>query len=119
MSLLAWNCRGVGNPRTIRFLKDTVQRMKPSFIFLSEIKSNKKTVEDVCRRLNYAGCWVVESQGIMGGLALIWMNEGSCLIKDGGNHFIDFEVENEQVGWWRYTGFYGCPDGVGVENHGR
>lgn len=28
----------------------------------------------------------------------------------GGTHFIDFEVENEQVGHWHYTGFYGCPE---------
>lgn len=25
-------------------------------------------------------------------------------------HFIDFEVANDQVGRWRHTGFYGCPE---------
>ncbi|KAL8089279.1 hypothetical protein AgCh_038904 [Apium graveolens] len=25
-------------------------------------------------------------------------------------HHIDFEVENTQIGRWRYTGFYGCPE---------
>ncbi|KAL8156414.1 hypothetical protein AgCh_001488 [Apium graveolens] len=45
-----------------------------------------------------------------GGVALIWRNEGGCEIKDGGTHYIDFEVVNEQVGRWRYTGFYGCPE---------
>lgn len=33
-----------------------------------------------------------------------------CVIKDGGNHYIDYEVENKQMGIWRYTGFYGCPE---------
>lgn len=37
-------------------------------------------------------------------------NEGACNIKGSSNHFIDFEVENDQVGCWRYTGFYGCPE---------
>lgn len=60
--------------------------------------------------LNYSGCWAVDSQGHSGGLALIWKNEGRCAIREGGNHFIDFEAENEQVGRWRYTTFYGCPE---------
>lgn len=110
MSLLAWNCRGLGNPRTIRFLRDTVHQIKPSFIFLSEILTNKNTVTDVCKRLDFAGCWVVESQGHSGGLALFWKNEGSCIVTEGGTHFIDFEIESEHVGRWRYTGFYGCPE---------
>lgn len=32
------------------------------------------------------------------------------MVTEVSNHFIDFEVENDQVGRWRYTGFYGCPD---------
>lgn len=32
------------------------------------------------------------------------------MIKEVNNHFIDFEVDNEQIGRWRYTGFYGCPE---------
>lgn len=41
---------------------------------------------------------------------MLWKNEGGCRVTDSGNHFIDFEVENEEVGRWRYTGFYGCPE---------
>lgn len=44
------------------------------------------------------------------GLALLWRNEGAYDIKGSSHHFIDFEVENDQVGHWRYTGFYGCPE---------
>lgn len=36
-------------------------------------------------------------------------NEGGCKVIDSGNHYFDFEVENNQLGRWRYTGFYGCP----------
>lgn len=39
---------------------------------------------------------------------MIWKNEGGCKVIDSGNHFIYFEVENNQLGRWRYTGFYGC-----------
>ena len=35
---------------------------------------------------------------IVVGLAFLWKNERGIQIKDDGTHFIDFEVENEQVG---------------------
>lgn len=44
------------------------------------------------------------------GLALIWKNEEGVEIKGSCNHYIDFEVYCEQIGRWRYMGFYGCPE---------
>ncbi|XP_074336841.1 uncharacterized protein LOC141674013 [Apium graveolens] len=49
-------------------------------------------------------------EGDGGGLALLWKNEGGVGIKGSCNHYIDFEVACEQVGRWRYTGLYGCPE---------
>ena len=110
MSLIAWNCRGLGKPRTIHFLKEITQQTKPSFIFLSETLANKSKVDAVCKAVGFAGCMVVDAHGHSGGLALLWKNDGGCVIRDFSKHFIDFEVETEQVGRWRYTGFYGCPE---------
>lgn len=31
-------------------------------------------------------------------------------VKGEFKHYFDFEVEHDQVGRWRYTGFYGCPE---------
>lgn len=53
---------------------------------------------------------MVEAQGHSGGLVLLWKNEGGCTVINSSTHYIDFEVENAQVGRWRYTGFYGCPE---------
>lgn len=44
-----------------------------------------------------------------GELALMCKNEGGMEIKGSCNHYIDCEVLGDQVGRWRYTGFYGCP----------
>lgn len=41
---------------------------------------------------------------------MLWRNEGGCEIRESGTHFINFEVENDQVRRWRYTGYYGCPE---------
>lgn len=110
MSTLAWNCRGLGKPRTIRLLKEITQQIKPNIIFLTETLAKQNKVQELCKQINYAGYWVVEAQGHSGGLALLWKNEGSCHIRSSGTNFIDFEVENEQVGRWRYTGYYGCSE---------
>lgn len=110
MSLIAWNCRGLGKPRTVQFLKEISQQKKPSFIFLSETLTNKDRVEVIRKEVGFAGCMVVNARGHSGGFALLWKNDGGCVINEVNNHFIDFEVENDQVGRWRYTGFYGCPE---------
>ncbi|KAL8115437.1 hypothetical protein AgCh_022072 [Apium graveolens] len=49
-------------------------------------------------------------QGHGGGLALFWKHAGGVVIIYSTQNYIDFEVMNEQVGKWRYTGFYGCPE---------
>lgn len=50
--------------------------------------------------------WTLRGNG--GGLELLWRNEGGVVVKGTSNHFIDFEVSCDQVGRWRYIGFYGC-----------
>lgn len=109
MSILAWNCRGLANPRAIHFLCDVITRIRPSFVFLSETKVNKNSVVKVCKRLGFAGCHSVDSQVKGGGLALLWKNECDIVVKDSCLNYIDFEVNIEQIGRWRYTGYYGCP----------
>lgn len=110
MSLLSWNYRGLANPRVVRFLHDMAKQIKPSFIFLSEtlVKINK--VIQLCKSIGFEGCFNVDSHGTGGGLAFLWKREGDITIRDSCYHYIDFEVNIDQVGRWRYTGYYGCPE---------
>ncbi|XP_074374181.1 uncharacterized protein LOC141714567 [Apium graveolens] len=71
---------------------------------------NLKLSEVVCKDIHFAGSFVIDARGHGGGLALMWKNEGVVDIKASCDNYIDFEVECEQVGRWRYTGFYGCPE---------
>lgn len=110
MSMLAWNCRGLGKPRIIRFLKEITQQKRPNIIFLSETLVKESRIKELCKILNFAEYCSVDVQGQSGGLALLWKYEGGCKVIEATRHFIEFEVENIQVGRWRYTGFYGCPE---------
>lgn len=52
----------------------------------------------------------MDSQGHGGGIALLWRNEGGIKVTSSCNNYIDFEVTHDQLGRWRYTGYYGFPE---------
>ncbi|XP_042939417.1 uncharacterized protein LOC122274448 [Carya illinoinensis] len=111
MKTLSWNCRGLGNPRTIQDLCHMVEEKKPNVVFLMETKMKKTKAESLRRRLKFEGCMVVESVGLKGGLMMMW------------DHMIEVEVVNFSVwhisAWikepgcaekWLLTSFYDKPD---------
>lgn len=51
----------------------------------------------------------MDTRGHGGGLTLFWKNEGNIMVTNSCQNFIDFEVVHEQLGRWRYTGYYGFP----------
>ncbi|KAK1401084.1 Endonuclease/exonuclease/phosphatase family protein [Heracleum sosnowskyi] len=109
MSVLSWNCRGVGLPWNVRFLKDVVRQEKPVFIFLCETIGRKDRVEWVRRQLGYEGMVVVEPQGRSGGLALLWKETDQGNLLSYSQNHIDIEVRMEDTAAWRLTGVYGEP----------
>ena len=47
MSLLSWNCQGLGNLQTVKALEKAVNKEEPNIVFLMETKSNKEWMEKV------------------------------------------------------------------------
>jgi len=45
MRILAWNCRGLGNPRAVRALRGLVREEDPDILFLSETKRKATEME--------------------------------------------------------------------------
>ncbi|XP_074352985.1 uncharacterized protein LOC141692145 [Apium graveolens] len=110
MSFLVWNCRGLAQPRAVRFLKEIIQQLRPNLVFLSETLVKKEKIEKICKDIGFADYCAVDAQGHGGGLALFWKTEGGVTVRDVCHNYIDFEVVNEQIGRWRYTGYYGFPE---------
>ncbi|GLU21100.1 hypothetical protein SLE2022_372630 [Rubroshorea leprosula] len=75
MSLLCWNCRGLGNPRAVHSLIELVRRKKPTVVFLSETRLDKRRMEGVRRRLGFKNCFTVDRVGTGGGLAMLCQDE--------------------------------------------
>ncbi|CAM8923224.1 unnamed protein product [Rhodiola kirilowii] len=70
MTILAWNCRGAGNPRSIRELRSLVQTTRPLILGLIETKAGKERLEQLRIALGFFGCFVVPALGCSGGMTL-------------------------------------------------
>lgn len=71
MSILSWNCRGIGTPWADQFLKEIILQKRPNFIFLCETLCKKDKIEKIQKYLGFDGLIVVEAQGHSGGLTFI------------------------------------------------
>ncbi|XP_019189996.1 PREDICTED: uncharacterized protein LOC109184450 [Ipomoea nil] len=110
MSIISWNCRGLGGTRTVRELLGIVSKRRPFFVFLMETKAINSRVEEVRVKLGFEGACSVDHVGLGGGLALFWRDaDGASLLSYSSNH-IDMMVTLPGRPAWRLTGFYGNPD---------
>ncbi|XP_019176865.1 PREDICTED: uncharacterized protein LOC109172170 [Ipomoea nil] len=110
MSLLSWNCRGLGGTRTVRELLGFVTRQRPEFVFLMETKASASQVERVRVRLGFEGCINVDRVGIGGGLALMWKVADMASLLDYSANHINVKVTLPGQPAWRLTCFYGFPE---------
>ncbi|KAL0324537.1 UNVERIFIED_CONTAM: putative mitochondrial protein [Sesamum calycinum] len=107
MSLLVWNCQGLGNPVTVKGLRDLLRVNNPHLIFLAETKCSSSQIEVLKRRLNLFGC-CVDSKGRSGGLALLWQKSIEVQLQSFSSYHMDVSVRLDEAGdWWRFTGIYG------------
>ncbi|XP_074377891.1 uncharacterized protein LOC141719411 [Apium graveolens] len=110
MSILSWNCHGLGTPWAFQFLKEFVLQKRPDFIFLSEILCKQVTVEKFQQAVNFEGKMVVETQGHSGGIALLWRFQNEVTLRTFNKNHIDVFVKNKDGDEFRLTGVYGEPD---------
>ncbi|XP_042968981.1 uncharacterized protein LOC122301651 [Carya illinoinensis] len=112
MKLLAWNARGLGNPRGIRHLCALTKREAPDVLFLQETRLSVRAAENCKFKLGFSNCLAVCSTGRKGGLALYWGKEVALSIVNFSSNHIDAEISDENVvgGCWFLTCLYGVPE---------
>jgi hypothetical protein len=111
MNLLSWNCRGLGNPRTVRDLHQMVKERRPNFVFLMETMCSKQYMDRIKLRLGFDNLFVVDPVGRSGGLALLWYKEDNLEIFNYSRRHINVVVKDmggQPI--WKMTGFYGHSD---------
>nr|GMD95524.1 uncharacterized protein LOC109184723 [Ipomoea batatas] len=111
MSLISLNCRGLGNPATVQVLVDFVHKKRPLLLFLMETRANSNKMEIIKNKLGFEGLLTVDSIGLSGGLALLWMHGLDLSIESYLVNHIDANIRlDDSAIVWRFTGFYGCPE---------
>ncbi|KAF3455230.1 hypothetical protein FNV43_RR05678 [Rhamnella rubrinervis] len=57
LTMLAWNCRGLGSPDAINELVGLVKMWKPECVFLLETKCMRKIMEKLSKKLKFENCY--------------------------------------------------------------
>jgi exonuclease III len=111
MSLLSWNCRGLGNPRSVCDLRWLVKEKKPTFLFLMETRMRNKKLQVLRNKLGFEGMLTMDPIGRGGVLAFLWLNPREVEVLNYSLRHISalIKLEGSDLSW-KFTGFYGNPD---------
>ena len=93
MSILSWNCQGLGPPLTGRNLKFLNNKYRPSLVFLMETRVKKEKVERWKRRLNFQNEWYEEAVGQGGGLAVWWNDSDQIQVISSNKNMIHLKID--------------------------
>ena len=93
MSLIVWNYRGLGNPRTVKELGEYIGAKDPTVVFLAETWADNARLDQVLRNFDFKNKWSVKSGNKGGGLVLLWKEEIKITVEDSSKYCIDVLVE--------------------------
>lgn len=110
MKCLGWNCLGLGNPQTVRNLRDLLKDHSPHFVFLIETILYASRIENLRVRFGYDQCFSVDRVWRSGGLAVMWKSPAQCQIANYSHNHIDVVFIENNMEVWRLTCFYGYPE---------
>ncbi|CAN0919094.1 hypothetical protein LINGRAHAP2_LOCUS31256 [Linum grandiflorum] len=71
MMILSWNCRGLGQPLTVKHLRRLVRRLCPGILFLMETKHDSFFMEEKQTSFNFANIFCVDSVNTAAGSQLV------------------------------------------------
>jgi hypothetical protein len=116
MSILCWNCRGLGNQRAVRDLHQMVKEKRPSLVFLMETKLYYNKADFLRIKMNFDYMFVVDCVGRSSGLILLWNEKINVVIQNYSRRHINAIVNLGKDGLpWKFSGFYGHP--VAAKRH--
>ena len=110
MSLIVWNCHGLGNLRIGKELEVVIRAKHPSIVFLVETWVDEVRLKEVQRNIKFDNMFYVEKNlRSGGGLALYWKNSIDVCVDSFSKYHIDSIINKGSDEAWRFKSFYGEP----------
>lgn len=111
MTVISWNCRGLGQPRTVQELVCLVRTYRPSLVFISETRKSEEYVNKLRRRLGLKHCISHVGKGKGAGIALFYDEQVEIKKLAVGPRYIDVLIRlSPHSQQWRGTFVYGEPN---------
>lgn len=110
MYTLCWNCRGLGDPSTVRELSDLTRECAPTILCVVERQIAKYRVEGLASTLGFDSAYGVGSSGRSEGLCIFWKNSVDLMLRNFSKYHIDMVVTETGKDPWRLTCWYGEAD---------
>lgn len=92
MSLISYNCRGLGNPRSVGRLKTLLGKENSDVVFLMETKLGADRMSSVQNKLQMQKGYHVDAMGRSGGMSILWSDNVDINVLSSFSHYIDFTV---------------------------
>ena len=100
MSLLLWNCRGLGNPCTENELVGLIQVKDPFVVFIAETWTEEVRLDRTLSKINFDQKWVVPRLNRGGGLVLFWKSFINIEVVDSHRYYIDTIINGNTEDAW-------------------
>ena len=106
MSLLVWNCRGLGNLRIGKELGVLIRAKDPSVVFLVETWADEARLKEIQRNIKFDNLFYMDRNPRGGGgLALYWKNSFDVHVDSFSKYHIDSIINKGSDEAWRFIGF--------------
>lgn len=110
MSLLSWNCRGLGGDLTVRTLKRIILKHKPSLVFLSETHCRLQKCTRVAKICKYKELFAVDAKQNAGGFCVFWQDDIEVSIISSNKNHIHMSIYHAALPTkWLLTCVHGPP----------